>query len=133
MGTNDFAPVFERTEPHNPVLIAEKTAFCMKQYQPYLRNDFNLHHLSLIINVPLTELEKYFSQSDLNFVRYLDQWRAKHAKNLMDHEKYRNLDVKTIGSLSGFSTIKKFNEAFTGMEGITPETYQAKINKSSSI
>lgn len=136
--TKLMIPEYERTVPENSdasrlSAIGAKVDFCMEHYNPYLRADFNLHHLSVITNIAEKDIEIFFSQSPRPFNQYIDEWRVKYAKNLMNSGKVRGMELKTIGSLSGFSSAKKFVEAFRNIEGISPETYQSQINKSKSV
>jgi AraC-like DNA-binding protein len=120
----DEIEVPENTEANHLAAIGAKVEFCMEHYQPFLRQDFSLHHLSVITNIPVSNLENYFNQSPQSFNQYLDEWRVKYAKNLMSSGKVRDMEIKTIGSLSGFSSAKKFTEAFKHIEGILPEIDQ---------
>jgi len=126
----DFKTVSENPETNSLAAIGSKVEYCMQQYRPYIRHDFSLYHLSLITNIPESDLEYFFSQSRQTFSKYIDEWRVNYAKNLMNEEKAKGMETKTIASLSGFSSARKFIEAFQNTEGISPETYQSQINES---
>lgn len=132
MTTEDYCRVTENNDSERLAIIGARVDFCLEHYQPYLRKDFNLVQLSVIANIPVSDIENYFSQSSPPFDQYIDKWRVKYAKTLMSTGKVRNMEMKTIGSLSGFSSAKKLIEAFQKVEGISPETYQSQINKSKS-
>jgi transcriptional regulator GlxA family with amidase domain len=102
--------------------IGSKIDFCMGQYHPYLRPDLTLDQLSVITNIPVSSLENFFNHA-LNrpFNQYLDSWRIKHVKKLMDLGKAKGLELKTLGLLSGFSSERKFVEAYKRFEGHSPE------------
>jgi len=133
MDTKDITPVSENSVTNHLAEIGAKVDYCMKQYRPYILHGFSRHHLSVITNIPETDIEKFFNQLPLTFEQYLDEWRVKYAKNLMNSGKVRGMELKTIGSLSGFSSAKKFIEAFRNIEDITPEIYQIQIEKSESL
>jgi YesN/AraC family two-component response regulator len=118
-------PVSGNNDNNQQAAIGAKVDFCMQHYQPYLRHDFSLHHLSVIANIPVSDLELYFSLSNQLFDKYLDEWRVKYAKSLMSSGKVRGMETKTIGSLSGFSSAKKFIEAFKNIEGESPEIFHS--------
>ncbi len=120
MDSKELSPVSGHGENNPLAAIGAKVDFCMQHYQPYLRHDFSLHHLSLITNIAVSDLEDYFSPSSQLFEQYLDEWRVKYAKNLMNSGKVRGMELKTIGSLSGFISAKKFIEAFKNIEGESP-------------
>ena len=120
-------------EVDHPATIGARADYCMLHYQPYRRKDFNLHQFSVITNIPASNLETWFDQTGRPFDRYLDEWRVKYAKMLITNGKVRNMEIGTIGSLSGFSSARKFTAAYTQIEGISPETYQFQINISKSL
>lgn len=120
MGSKELSPVSGHGENQPEATIGDRIDFCMQHYQPYLRHDFSLHHLSLITKIAVSDLEGYFSPSTQLFEQYLDEWRVKYAKILMNSGKVRGMELKTIGSLSGFSSTKKFIEAFKNIEGESP-------------
>jgi transcriptional regulator GlxA family with amidase domain len=132
MDMKDLTQFSENQESSFLAATIDKLDFCMKQYRPYTRHDFTLHHLSVITNIPEKDIENYFRNSPLSFDHYLGQWRVKLAKSLLDKETSWNLNIKTIGLLSGFSSAKKFIEAFFLFEGISPEEYQSQIHPSKS-
>ncbi len=124
----NLSPLTQNTAAGHSDAIGKKADFCMNHYRPYLRKDFCLHQLSLITNIPEQDLENYFGQLPLPFDQYLCQWRINHAKILLKRASNWNLDIKTVGSLSGFSSTKKFTEAFIHREGISPLEYQKNSN-----
>ncbi|MBE0640253.1 MAG: hypothetical protein IH598_17195 [Bacteroidales bacterium] len=130
MITEDEIGVPENSDANHLANTGAKIDFCMRHYQPFLRQDFSLHHLSVITNIPEKDIEIFFSQSPKPFDQYLDEFRVKYAKNLIITGKVLGMEIKTIGALSGFSSAKKFIEAYILIEGISPETYQSQINKS---
>ncbi len=133
MDTHGMNPTSENSQSDQHAAIALRADFCMQHYQPYIRKDFNLHQLSVIANIPVSSLADYFSQSPLTFNQYLDVWRVKYAKMLITTGKARDMKIGTIGSLSGFSSVKKFTAAYTEIEGISPEICQSQINTSKSL
>jgi transcriptional regulator GlxA family with amidase domain len=130
MLTKNKAADFEIPDSQHLAETAAKLDFCMEHYRPYIRHDFYMHQLSVIANIPVSDIEFYFNRADRSFIQYVDEWRIKHAKTLMNKGNTLNLELKSIGSLSGFSSYRKFTEAFTTIEGISPEIYQSQINKS---
>jgi transcriptional regulator GlxA family with amidase domain len=125
MDSKELSPVSGNGENNPLAAIGAKVDFCMRHYQLYLRHDFSLHHLSVIANITISELELYFAPSNKLFDQYLDEWRVKYAKSLMSSGKVRGMEVKTIGSLSGFPSAKKFIEAFKNIEGESPEIFHS--------
>ncbi len=65
----------ENSENKHLAETPTKVDFCMEHYRPYIRHNFNLNQLSVITNIPVSNLEIYFSQSLHSFDQYLDVWR----------------------------------------------------------
>jgi YesN/AraC family two-component response regulator len=121
---DDEIQVNGNSETNSMAAIGAQIDFCMEQYHPYLRPDLTLDQLSVITNIPVSFLENYFNQTLYRpFNIYLDVWRVKHAKNLMTRGKANGMALKTLGTLSGFSSVKKFIQTFQSIEGISPGMY----------
>lgn len=133
MDTNDLSSVSNNSEKDRMAVIGAKVDYCMQQYRPYIMYGFNLHQLSVITNIPETDIELFFGQSPQPFDQYLSEWRVKFAKNLMNTGKVHGMETKIIGLLSGFSSARKFIEAFQNIEGISPENYHLQIIKSKMV
>lgn len=127
---NGSEPYMENHEDENLATTKAKVNFCMQRYRPFIRQNFNLHQLSVITNIPVPDLENYFNLIGNTFDQSVDEWRVQYAKSLMHKESAMHMEPKTIGSLSGFSTETKFVQTFKNIEGISPEIYQSQINKS---
>ena len=127
---NGSEPRMENHENENLATTEAKVNFCMQRYRPFIRQNFNLHQLSVITNIPVSDLENYFNQIGNTFDQSVDEWRVQYAITLMHKESAMHMEPKTIGSLSGFSTETKFIQTFINIEGISPEIYHSQINKS---
>ena len=104
--------------------IHQKADFCMKEVQPYLQHDFNLAHLSVHTQIPVHHLSYYFrEEKKQHFNDYRNEWRIKHAKNLIRKGRANEFTLETIGLQSGFSS------TFKKVEGITPSTFAAQVKK----
>lgn len=118
----------DNTESARMATIGESLDFFMQHYHPYLRPDLSIEQLSVITNIPVSDLENYFTQnSAMSFDRYLDGWRIKHVKTLMTMDMAKGLTLKTLGSLSGFSSVRKFLQAYKRIEGYSPEKDQKSM------
>lgn len=127
--TTSHRIVSENTAAEFLAVVGEKTTFFLGHYKPYLRKDFNMEQLSVITQIPLAVLQYYFSLSGLSIDSLINEWRVRHAKNIMQLENSNELELNTIAMLSGFASLKKFKESFIALEGISPEDYQSQINK----
>lgn len=84
MDTKELTLVSDSPETNQLAAIRTRIDFCKEHYHPCLREDFNMHHLSLFTNFLGPDIEIFFSQSPQPFNQYLDEWRVKYAKNLMN-------------------------------------------------
>jgi AraC-like DNA-binding protein len=117
-------------ESHYLHLIGQKTDTWMKEFQPYLQKNFNLTHLSIMINIPVHHLAYFFREErKQTFHDYRNDWRIAHAKDLIKDGKANKMTLEAIGILSGFSTRNTFIIAFKKAEGISPSVYVAKSAK----
>jgi AraC-like DNA-binding protein len=109
--------------------IYEKTESFMKEHQPYLQAEFNLSQLSVHIQVPAHHLGYYFREvKKQTFNDYRNEWRIKHAKNLINEGKASEMTLEAIGMLSGFSSRNAFITDFKKVEGISPGAYASRLN-----
>ena len=113
MGTRKITQDPKSTESDQNSAIEARIDLCMKRYQPYLRYDFSMHHLSLITSIPLQQISDYFSHAgNQTFNQYVDGWRIRYAINLMMSGKVQGLELKAIALLAGFSSPRQFIKAF---------------------
>jgi AraC-like DNA-binding protein len=100
----------------------------MKELQPYLQSDCNLAYFSKLTKIPVHHLAYYFREEKRqSFNDFRNEWRIKHAKNLIKEGKNAELTLEAIGLLSGFSSRNTFFTAFKKAEGISPGSYAAKF------
>jgi AraC-like DNA-binding protein len=112
------------------VTIIQKMATCMQEQQPYLQNDFNLTHFSVLIDIPAHHLVYFFREvKKQSFNEYRNECRVNHAKMLILEGKADHLTLEAIGSISGFATRNTFFTAFKKVEGISPSAFVAQMGK----
>lgn len=118
------APTFESDYLLKIRLKAED---CMREERPYLQPGCNLALLSKLINIPAHHLAYYFREEKQQpFNEYRNEWRIRHAKELIREGKAREMTLEAIGLLSGFSTRNTFYIAFKKAEGISPSVFVEK-------
>ena len=59
-----------------------------------------------------------------DFHDYLDQFRARYARDMLREESDDNNDLSLVATQAGFSTIEAFNEAFEKSFRVTPEGFR---------
>ncbi len=108
-------------------LMQQKVIYCMEQYQPYLQVDCNLASLSKLVELPVHHLAYYFREErKQSFNDFRNEYRVKHAKNLIQQGKAKEMTLEAIGLLSGFSTRKTFIASFKKVEGVLPGVFLAR-------
>jgi AraC-like DNA-binding protein len=101
----------------------------MRELKPYLKKDFSLIHLSVLIDIPIHHVSYYFREHlKQSFHDYRNWWRIEHSKMLILEGKAKELKLEAIGTLSGFSSRNTFFIAFKRAEGISPSDFASRIN-----
>jgi len=107
--------------------IANKLDHCMETLQPYLQHDCNLAYMAKLTGIPAHHLAYYFREEKQQpFTDYRNEWRVRHAKELIREGKAKELTLEAIGLLSGFATRNTFYTAFKKMTGISASAYISK-------
>jgi AraC-like DNA-binding protein len=108
--------------------IGNEADACMEKFQPYTNPGFNLTELSVLIHIPEHHISYYFREvKKQTFTDYRNEWRVKHAKNLIKEGKAVEMTMEAIGLLSGFTTRNTFFTAFKKAEGISPGAFASQF------
>lgn len=93
----------------------------------YLKEDLTLSELGqrMALN------PKYLSQAinfqeDLNFNKYINQKRIRHAADMIRNTSFDGLSMEGIAMESGFRSKSTFNTAFKTVMGCTPSEYKKR-------
>ncbi len=104
--------------------IGNRTNSFMFESQSYLQPECNLAHLAKLMELPVHHLAYYFREVKKQpFNDYRNDWRIKHAKNLIMAGKANHMTLEAIGILSGFSNRNTFFIAFKKAEGTSPGVF----------
>jgi AraC-like DNA-binding protein len=110
--------------------ISQKVESVMAELKPYLQTDCNLSSFARLVNIPAHHLAYYFREvRKQSFNDFRNQWRVKHAENLIIEGRASDITLEAIGSLSGFSSRNTFFLAFKKSKGISPGTFAAQYMK----
>jgi AraC-like DNA-binding protein len=110
--------------------IRLKTETVMAELKPYLQTDCNLSSFARLVNIPAHHLAYYFREvRKQSFNDFRNEWRVKHAGNLIIEGRANDITLEAIGSLSGFSSRNTFFLAFKKSKGISPGTFAAQYMK----
>ncbi|MCK9205087.1 MAG: helix-turn-helix domain-containing protein [Bacteroidales bacterium] len=109
--------------------IEDKVNRCMEELKPYLQSECNLAYISKMIGVPAHHLGYYFREVKKQpFNDFRNEWRIKHAKDMIRGGKTDELTLEAIGHTSGFSSRNTFYLCFKKVEGITPSVYASNVH-----
>ena len=101
----------------------------MEEDQPYLQADCNLAFLSKLLDLPVHHLAYYFREERKQYFNdFRNEYRVKHAKNLIRRGKAKEMTLEAIGLLSGFSNRKTFIASFKKVEGVTPGIFLSQFD-----
>ncbi|MDG1332306.1 MAG: helix-turn-helix domain-containing protein [Crocinitomicaceae bacterium] len=93
----------------------------------YLKFDISIHELGKRMNMNSKYLSQAINSRDgLNFNRFINQKRVKHASELILDEAYSTYTLEGIGKESGFRSKSTFNTTFKTIIGCTPSEYKKK-------
>jgi len=107
-------------------LIRQKVDACMLEQRPYLQSDCNIASFSRMVQIPPHHLAYYFREVKKQpFNDFRNEWRIRHAKNLIREGKTSGLTLEAIGFASGFTSRSAFFLAFKRVEGIPPGSFSA--------
>lgn len=131
----NFVELASKTNSSNRLLegfylksIEQKIEKCMVNEQPFLKNDFNMSMLSIMINIPLHHLGYYFREiRQSSFTEMKNEYRVKYAVFLMESGELSQFTLETIGIQSGFETRNTFRTSFKKVYGMTPSEYVEQL------
>ncbi len=88
-------------------------------------DDISMHNLAHVMNYSDAHFCKLFKQCfKVNFTAYLTEYRIGIAKKMLEDPR---LNIKDIGSASGYTDSNYFARVFKRMVGCTPTEYRANI------
>lgn len=114
-------------------ILKERLIELMENEQPYLNSELNLvklaeqmglstHQLSYVINSAFGE----------NFFNFINRYRVRKAKELLENPEYDRFNVLVIGYESGFNSKTSFNTTFKRMTKHTPSEYRKNALRSNN-
>ncbi|MGL4369302.1 MAG: helix-turn-helix domain-containing protein [Spirochaetota bacterium] len=102
----------------------DKLIRCMETQKPFLDEDITIGHLAEILDIPVHHLSIVInSMLGKNFATFINEYRIKEARALLDSDKDAN--ILSVAFMSGFSSKSSFNNIFKKMMGKTPSEYRS--------
>lgn len=96
----------------------------MERERLYLRSDLDLGALAKRLGWPRNEVSAAINgHFGLNFYEFVNGYRVREVKVLMDDPKYERLTLYAIALEAGFNSKPTFNAVFKKLAGCTPSEY----------
>lgn len=95
--------------------------------QLYLKEDLSLYELGQRMGLNPKYLSQAINfQDDLNFNKFINQKRIRHAAEMIRNSSFDGLSLEGIAIESGFRSKSTFNTAFKALIGCTPSEYKKR-------
>lgn len=118
-------PIETDEDPFLP-LATDILAYLEKE-KPFVNTAFSMSHIAVIFNVPQHHVAYCFNQVlNIKFSNLRNEYRVKHAKELLDQGFSETLSIDGIGIKAGFNNRTSFYSSFKTITGITPSEYLGK-------
>jgi AraC-like DNA-binding protein len=93
--------------------------------QLFLKFDVSIHELGKRLEMNSKYLSQAINNQDgLNFNRFINAKRVRHASVLIQDKQFNNYSLEGIAKESGFRSKSTFNTTFKGIMGCTPSEYK---------
>ncbi|VEL95805.1 AraC-like DNA-binding protein [Alteromonas sp. 76-1] len=100
------------------------------QEQIFLQPNLKIAHLAQALNTSEYKVSKairgYFATANFNL--FVNQFRVKHAKQLLRNNECQQWSILVIALESGFSSLATFNRVFKAISGQMPTEYRKQGN-----
>lgn len=96
----------------------------MENSKPYLMPEFNVFHLTAILDVPQHHIQFCINSiMNKNFADFKGEYRVKYAMELMKAEIHKRKTLAAIAYESGFASSSNFYSTFRDITGMTPNQW----------
>lgn len=114
--------------------MVEKLKNIMENEMLFKKPNLNISALSTHFNVNYTHISRIIRYKGYaNFNHYLNSYRIKHVKMLINEGDLQKMTLMYIYTEAGFSNQATFNRVFKQIEGITPSEYINSIKEKSDL
>jgi len=114
-------------------LISSQLDKLMEEDQPYLMENYSLRDLAEKLNLQQHQLSVFLNyELGKNFNNYVNEYRVRYCKTLIQKGESRQLNAKGLASKCGFHNRNTFTSAFKKFAGCTPSDYTKRYYAGSS-
>ncbi len=132
---NDRKPTYERTglKSSDKDRYLAQLERCMAEKRPYLDAGLRITDLSAQCEIPVHHLSQLVNESfGKNFFQFINDYRVRHACELLKKDDYRHWNMLAIGYEAGFNSKSSFNAIFKDLMGETPSAFQKRHTQASA-
>jgi len=117
----------------NKFVLKKKLLLLLENEQVYLDPNLRITTLDNKLYTNRTYLSNLINaEFKMSFSDFVNQYRVKHAKTLMESNPGHGHSLSYFSEQSGFGSVSSFNRAFKRFEGITAGKYYHKIERTVS-
>jgi len=111
--------------------IKTKIEEYMEKHEPYLNSQMRVKDLAEQTEISSHQISQVLNESfQQNFYEFVNTYRVRKAKTLLDDPKNESLTFTAIGFDAGFNSKTTFYNAFKKETGTTPAQYKSRLNNS---
>jgi AraC-like DNA-binding protein len=110
--------------------VIEEMQAHMACEKPYLDPNFSVYTLAESLKIPRRTLSHVLnSRLSKNFYQYVNEFRIKEVKALLESPVYRQSTILELAFQSGFKSKSSFNSLFKKHNAVTPSQYRKMIRQ----
>ncbi len=100
----------------------------MEEHEPYLHSQLRIKDLADQTEISSHQISQVLNESfQQNFYEFVNTYRVKKAKTLLEDPKNESLTFSAIGFDAGFNSKTTFYNAFKKVTGTTPAQYKSRL------
>lgn len=110
--------------------IEQKLSHYINEEEKFKDHDISLTKLAILLEISGKELSEHINIiHKMNFSEYINTYRVRKVKTLLDSSKLKHYTLEAISSEAGFSSKSSFNTIFKKITGCTPSQYKKRQNQ----
>ena len=119
-----YARPFDQILAKNSGLSFQNFEFLFYSNHYYLKQDANMEHLALKLNVNKNALSNFLkNEIEENFTELLNKNRVEYLMELLKARKYESFTIEALSEMSGFNNRRTMYNAFNKYVGQTPTEF----------